>query len=66
MRFKIVRYERIESGKPRGHQAGAGDLVARIAKPIARTIDRIAGTRLQDCGGCERRQARLNEMFPFD
>jgi len=37
-----------------------GDAVATVAQPIARAIDRVAGTDLQNCGACKRRQARWN------
>jgi hypothetical protein len=40
-----------------------GDAVAMVAKPVARVVDRIAGTRLSSCGGCAKRQERLNGMF---
>lgn len=43
---------------------GLGDLVATIAQPIARTIDRLAGTNLANCGGCKERQAALNRILP--
>jgi len=41
---------------------GLGDMVASIAQPIARAIDRVAGTNVQGCGGCKRRQEALNAM----
>jgi hypothetical protein len=44
---------------------GLGDLVAVVAQPIARTIDRVAGTKLQTCGGCKARQVKLNAAIPF-
>jgi hypothetical protein len=46
--------------KPRG----LGDVVAKFAKPIARTIDRVAGTNLENCTPCKKRQEKLNQMFP--
>lgn len=44
---------------------GLGDVVARLAQPIARGVDALAGTKLANCGGCARRQAALNDAFPF-
>jgi len=44
---------------------GLGDLVAGVAQPIAKAIDSIAGTNLQNCGACKARQAALNEIIPL-
>lgn len=41
---------------------GLGDLVAAVAKPIARAIDAVAGTDLEHCQGCAKRQAWLNAL----
>ena len=38
-----------------------GDVVAGVAGPIARGIDRIFGTNLQNCPGCQKRQKWLND-----
>lgn len=43
---------------------GLGDLVAKVAKPIARAIDAVAGTDMANCGGCAERQKKLNQAFP--
>ena len=43
---------------------GLGDRVERIAQPIARAIDRVAGTNIQGCGACQKRKEYLNEKFP--
>ena len=40
-----------------------GDKVAKVLKPIARVIDRVAGTKLEECGGCRKRQEKLNRIF---
>ena len=50
---------------PRQPMRGVGDLVAQLAQPIARTIDRVVGTNLQNCNKCKQRQARLNAAVPF-
>jgi hypothetical protein len=39
---------------------GLGDIVHLAAHPIATAIDYLAGTDLQNCGGCAERQAILN------
>ena len=51
MQFKIVRFQKL--GMPPEIKPGAGDLIAKVAKPIARQIDRVLGTRLQDCESCD-------------
>jgi hypothetical protein len=45
--------------------SGLGDAIALIAKPIARAVDRVAKTDLQNCNKCKQRQARLNAAVPF-
>ena len=37
-----------------------GDKVEAFAKPIARAIDRVAGTKIAKCGGCDKRRRILN------
>jgi hypothetical protein len=37
-----------------------GDLIAAGAKPVAKTIDFLAGTKLQNCGGCNQMIVNLN------
>jgi len=44
---------------------GLGDVVERIAKPIARRLDRALKTNLENCGGCAKRRDRLNAAVPF-
>jgi hypothetical protein len=43
---------------------GLGDLVAKVAQPIARAIDAVAGTDLANCTGCAQRKAALNKIVP--
>lgn len=45
--------------------AGLGDLVERIAKPIAKWIDDQFGTDLEHCEGCAGRKTRWNQSIPF-
>jgi len=35
---------------------GLGDRVERIAQPIARAIDRVAGTNIRGCSACQGRR----------
>jgi len=44
---------------------GLGDVVHRIAQPIAKGIDRVLKTNIQECGGCEKRRESLNKKFPM-
>ena len=41
---------------------GLGDRVERIAKPMARFIDRVAGTDLEHCPQCDERRNALNRV----
>jgi len=41
---------------------GLGDAVASLAQPIARAIDRIAGTDIEHCASCAKRRATLNRI----
>ena len=41
---------------------GLGDVVAAVTQPIARAVDRIAGTNLKGCQGCAKRRDRLNRI----
>lgn len=43
---------------------GLGDAVAMVAQPIAKAIDAVAGTNIQGCGGCKKRQEALNNLVP--
>lgn len=47
---------------PFGVVTGVGDVVERIAQPIAKMIDVVAGTNLQGCGGCSKRRDALNRL----
>lgn len=44
---------------------GLGDAVEVFAKPIARAIDSLAGTSLENCGSCAERRDKLNRIAPF-
>jgi len=60
-RFPIIRRVKLTTIETRG----LGDVVALGAKPVARVLDRIFGTRFFDCGKCEERQTKLNDLVPF-
>jgi hypothetical protein len=45
---------------------GLGDAVEVVAKPIARAIDRVAGTNIRNCSACAKRREALNKAVPFD
>ena len=46
----------------KSRKKGLGDLVETIAQPIAKAIDKIAGTKIQKCGGCKKRKKYLNKI----
>jgi len=52
--------------KPKPIARGLGDVIARVAQPIARIIDTLTAGNLSNCGGCKNRQEKLNQMFPFE
>lgn len=43
---------------------GLGETVAFFAKPIARAIDGVLGTDLENCQPCEDRRQEWNEKYP--
>ena len=61
-RFPITR-RLILTSKPR--LRGLGDAVALAARPVARTIDVLFKTHLENCGGCLDRKEKLNALVPF-
>ena len=44
---------------------GLGDVVEKLAQPVAKLIDSVAGTDLQNCSGCEKRRQALNKTITF-
>jgi len=56
----VPRWSHYGRLKPRG----LGDAVAMVAQPIAKAIDAIAGTNIQQCGACKKRQEALNRIVP--
>ncbi len=59
---EIVRRFTPERVKP---VKGLGDLIYKVANPIAKAIDSVAGTNVQSCGGCAKRREKLNQLVPF-
>ena len=45
-------------------ETGLGDRIESIVQPIAKVIDKIAGTNIQGCGACQERKKYLNKKFP--
>ncbi len=43
---------------------GLGDIVAAVAQPIARAVDKVTGSKLTSCVPCKQRQAALNSFVP--
>ena len=39
-----------------------GDAVEKVAQPIAGAIDKVAGTNIKGCGGCQKRKEWLNNL----
>ena len=60
--LELTEAQKASLQKPR--PKGLGDRVEKIAKPIAIIIDQVAGTNIQECGGCKKRKEWLNEHFP--
>jgi hypothetical protein len=48
------------------NKKGLGDLVEKIAQPIAKKIDKLLGTNIRNCGGCKRRKNFLNRLLTLD
>jgi hypothetical protein len=42
---------------------GLGDKIATFAQPIARGIDYVFGTDIQNCQGCKGRQQYVNSIY---
>lgn len=57
-----LEYEKLPEEEKQ--KIGLGDFIAKFAQPIAKTIDSVAGTNIQNCGGCKKRQEGLNNLVP--
>ena len=60
---KKERLEKIRAESQR--LSGLGDVVERVAQPIAKLIDGVAGTNVQGCRACKKRKEYLNKKFPI-
>jgi hypothetical protein len=52
--------------KYRDSPRGLGDIVERLARPIAKISDAILHTHLSGCSGCKHRQETLNRLVTFN
>jgi hypothetical protein len=57
-------FEAIKQSHPRRIR-GAGDVVAAVAQPVARMVDRVTGGDLEHCESCKQRRTEWNERLPF-
>lgn len=51
--------------RPARKLRGLGDVVYLVAHPIAVAVDKVAGTKLQTCGGCAKRREKWNQKVPL-
>ncbi len=63
-RFPIVRVTKL-TGPDAPRLRGLGDVVAIVAKPVARTIDVMFKTQFENCVGCSDRREKLNSLLRF-
>jgi len=63
--FKIDKPTMFVKKTEKTKLAGLGDVVYKVAEPIAKTIDKTFKTNIKACGGCKRRRDALNKAFPF-
>lgn len=78
MKTKAIRHEDLFDGEMpvaknlkeareiRKRLFNLGDKVHAVAQPIAKVIDKVAGTNIQSCGGCARRREALNKLTQFN
>lgn len=69
--MKLIKNIRINGQKSENPPIGLGDAVKILAQPIAKTVDALTGmiggpfaTHLSNCGGCEKRAQKLNDLVP--
>lgn len=56
------RKEEEEANSLKRKELKLGDMVEKIAQPIAKAIDAIAGTDIQNCDACKKRKEKLNNI----
>lgn len=64
--WKMNSYNKKELYEALDKINGFGDIVYKVAQPIAKTLDAILKTNISNCGGCKRRREKLNKLFPID
>lgn len=64
-RWKMNSYKPAELDAALNKTRGLGDIVHKFAQPVAKAIDKVFGTNVKNCGGCKKRQERLNKLFPI-
>jgi hypothetical protein len=50
---------------PANKYRGLGDVVHAVAQPIAKGIDLLVGTHLDECPSCGKRRDDWNRKFPL-
>ncbi len=45
-------------------QTGLGDVVAKVAEPVAAAMDKLTGSKLVGCQPCAQRRDTLNRFIP--
>jgi hypothetical protein len=62
---KAVTIRRVNGNIVEHTVSDLGDKIERLAKPVAKAIDKIAGTKIAKCRGCKKMKDRLNAGMPF-
>lgn len=44
---------------------GLGDVVAKVAEPIATIVDKVFHTHIKGCSACAKRRKKLNDLVSF-
>lgn len=57
----IVHTPAVSPSTPQRRRIGLGDAMAAVAQPIAKAVDAVLGTNLQNCASCGQRQESLNK-----
>lgn len=58
---KWMAYKTFVKAKMRG----LGDVVEKLADPVARLSDRVFKTKIKGCSACAKRREMLNHLVPF-
>lgn len=49
---------------PENEKLGLGDAFAALAQPIAKTVDKVTGSKIATCRPCSERRAKWNAILP--